>query len=111
MKRKTYLAALAVLSTAAVVGSAFASKSIENDALAIAGAKVDLGQAVAAAEHHVGGKALRAEYERHMGQWVFDVEVVKGTSVTDVKVDVGNGKVIAATADKADRDDGGDRDD
>jgi uncharacterized membrane protein YkoI len=111
MKRKTYLAALAALSAAAVVGSAFAAKSGENDALAISAAKIDLGQAVAAAEQHVGGKAARAEYERHAGQWVFDVEVVKGASVTDVKVDAGNGKVIAATADKTDHDDGGDRDD
>ena len=111
MKRKTYLAALAALSTAVVVGSAFASKHAENDALAISGAKTDLVQAVAVAEQHVGGKASRAEYERHKGKWVFGVEVVKGSSVTDVKVDAGNGKVIAATADKIDRDDGGDRDD
>lgn len=105
MKSKTYLATLAVLSIAAVSGSAFASKSDENDALAISGARIGLGQAVAAAEQHVGGKASRAEYERHKGQWVFDVEVVKGTSVMDVTVDAGNGKVIQATADKADRDD------
>ena len=108
MKRKTYLAALAAVSIAAVVGSAFASKSIENDALSISGAKIPLGQAVAAAEQYVGGKASRAEYERHRGQWVFDVEVVKDASVTDVKVDAGNGKVIEATADKTDHDDDGD---
>jgi uncharacterized membrane protein YkoI len=107
MKRKTYLAALAALSTAAVVGSAVAAKSSENDALALSGAKVDLTEAVAAAEQRVGGKASRAEYERHKGQGVFDVEVVKGTSVTDVTVDAIDGKVIAATADEAD----GDRDD
>lgn len=111
MKRKTYLAALAAVSTAAVIGSAFAAKSTENDALAISSAKIDLSQAVTAAEQHVGGKASRAEYERHNGQWVFDVEVVKGTEVMDVKVNAGNGKVIEATADKVDRDDGSDRDD
>ena len=109
MKRKTYLAALAAFSAAAVIGSAYAAKATENDALAISAAKIDLGQAVTAAEQHVGGKASRSEFERHKGQWVFDVEVVKGKSVMDVKVDAANGKVIAASADAIDSDDAGDR--
>jgi uncharacterized membrane protein YkoI len=111
MKRKVYLTALAALSTAVVVGSAYAAKETENDALAISSAKVGLGQAVAAAEQHVGGKASRAEYEHHKGQWVFYVEVVKGKSVMDVKVDPASGRVIEASVDKADNDDVGDRDD
>ena len=111
MKRKAYLAALAAFSTAAVVGTAIAAKSSGNDALAISNAEISLVQAVSAAEQHVGGKASRAEYERHKGQGVFDVEVVKGASVTDVKVDAANGKVIEATADAADHDDGGDHED
>lgn len=111
MKRKAYLAALAAFSTAAVVGTAIAAKSSGNDALAISNAGISLVQAVSAAEQHVGGKASRAEYERHKGQGVFDVEVVKGASATDVKVDAANGKVIEATADAADHDDGGDHED
>lgn len=105
MKRKTYLAALAAISTAAVVGSA-AARSSESDAAAIAQAKIDLGRAVAAAEQSVGGKASRAEYERHQGKWVFDVEVVKGKSVIDVKVDAQDGKVIESRADQIDDDEG-----
>jgi uncharacterized membrane protein YkoI len=104
MQRKFYLAALAALS-ATSIGSVYAAKSTENDALAIATAKIGLTQAVTAAEQHVGGKASRAEYEQHKGQWVFDVEVVKGNTVMDVKVDSTSGKVIAATEDKADHDD------
>jgi len=111
MKRKAYLAALAAFSTAAVVGTAVAAKSPENDALTISRAGISLVQAVGAAEQHVGGKASRAEYERYKGQGVFDVEVVKGATVMDVKVDAGNGKVIEATADTADHDDGGDHED
>ncbi|MDD5388635.1 MAG: PepSY domain-containing protein [Gallionellaceae bacterium] len=103
MKRKIYLATLAILSAAAI-GSAYASKSTENDALAIIGAKINLSQAVTAAEQHVGGKATRAEYERHKGQWVFEVEVVKDKQVMDVKVDPMSGKVLAAVVDKSDRD-------
>ena len=42
---------------------------------------------------------------------VFDVEVVKGKSVMDVTVDASNGKVIEAMADKADHENGEDRED
>ena len=109
MKRKTYLAVLAASAAAAVIGTAYGAKATENDALVISAAKIGLGQAVTAAEQHVGGKASRAEFERHKGQWVFDVEVVKGKSVMDVKVDAANGKVVAASADVIDSDDAGDR--
>ncbi|MBI3524319.1 MAG: PepSY domain-containing protein [Betaproteobacteria bacterium] len=108
MQRKYYLAALAVLS-ATTLGGAYAAKPSENDALAIAGAKIDMTQAVTAAEQHVGGKASRAEYERYKGQWAFDVEVVKGKRVMDVKVDPASGKVIASAEDKTDHDDAHDR--
>jgi uncharacterized membrane protein YkoI len=111
MKHKAYLAALAALSAAAVVGSTFSAQAGGNDALAISTAKVDLGQAVTAAEQYVGGKAARAEYERHKGQWVFDVEVVKDRSVMDVKVDASNGRVLEAIADTTDDDDAGDHED
>ena len=104
MKRKFYLAALAALSAIAI-GGAYAAKSTENDALAVADARISMTQAVAVAEQHVDGKTSKAEYERHKGQWVFDVEVVKDKKVMDVKVDPTSGKVLAATADKTDHDD------
>ncbi len=107
MKRKFVPAAIAA-AIAVAIGGAYAAQSStskENDAVAIAAAKIDLTQAIAAAEQHVGGKAAKAEYERSKGQWVFEVEVVKGQTVMDVKVDPANGKVIAATEDKVDHDD------
>lgn len=111
MKRKLiYLTAFAVVSTTAL-GGAYAAKSAENDALAIATSKISLAQAVTAAESHVGGKASKAEYERHKGQWVFDVEVVKDKTVMDVAVDASSGKVLSAVEDKADQDDGNDKED
>lgn len=110
MKRKIHLAALAAaVLAAAATGSAYAAKASENDALVISAARIGLGQAVASAEQHAGGKASRAEFERHKGQWVYDVEVVKGQSVMDVKVDATSGKVVEATADAIDSDDAGDR--
>jgi uncharacterized membrane protein YkoI len=111
MKRKLIcLAAFGALSATALTG-AYAAKSSENDALAIGTAKIGLAQAVSTAEAHVGGKAARAEYERHKGQWVFDVEVVKGQTVMDVAVDASSGKVLSAVEDKADSDDGQDKED
>ena len=105
-------AAIAAMLAAAAIGGAYAAKSDkENDALAIAGAKIGLAQAIGAAEQHVGGKASKAELEQQKGQWVFDVEVVKdGRQVIDVKVDMNTGKVLAATEDKADHDDENDQD-
>ncbi|MHB1618669.1 MAG: hypothetical protein ACYCTY_01615 [Sulfuricella sp.] len=43
------------------------------------------------------------------GQWVFDVEVVKGKKVMDVKVDADKGTIISATEDKTDHDDAHDK--
>ena len=103
-KHKIHFTALAALAIAATA-SAYAAKPVENDALAVMTARINLTQAIAAAEQHVGGKASRAEYERHQGLWVFDVEVIKDKTVMDVKVDPMNGKIIAATEDKTDHDD------
>jgi uncharacterized membrane protein YkoI len=104
MKQKIY-AAFITLSAVAIGTTAYAAKSVDNDALAISGATIGLTQAITAAEQHVGGKAAKAEYERHKGRWVFDVEVVKDKKVMDVTVDATSGKVIAATEDKVDQDD------
>ena len=110
MKRKLYLVAFAVLSTTAV-GYAYAANAMENDALAIQSAKISLTQAVTVAEQHVAGKASRAEFEKHKDKWVFDVEVVSGKKVMDVKVDPETGKVLTAIEDKEDKADRGDEHD
>jgi uncharacterized membrane protein YkoI len=105
MNRKILVPTVAAALSAFAIGAGHAANSQENDALAVASAKIDLARAVAAAEQHVGGKAAKAEYERHKGQWVYDIEVVKDKKVMDVKVDAGSGSVISATEDKADQDD------
>lgn len=111
MKRKILVPALVAALSAFAIGGGYAANSSENDALAIASAKIDLANAVAAAEQHVGGKASKAEYERHKGQWVYDIEVVKDKKVMDVKVNATSGKVISATEDEADKGDDHDNDD
>jgi uncharacterized membrane protein YkoI len=99
----------AVASLAAAVGAAAfaANRPIENDALAAGKAKITLTQAVMVAEQaHAGGKASKAEFE-HSAQFggVYDVELVSGTKVVDVKVDAQKGVVLSSTDDKADADD------
>ncbi|WP_034296937.1 PepSY domain-containing protein [Herbaspirillum sp. RV1423] len=84
---------------------------MENDALSITKAKIPLSQAVTIAEQHANGKAARAEYESTKHGWVYDVEVVSGPKVFDVKVDPDKGTVISSSEDKADRDDDHDKKD
>lgn len=76
-----------------------------NDAFAINNARVSLSQAVASAESHVGGKAARAEYENTDEGAAYDVEVVKGVQVFDVRVNAENGSVIQSREDSLDDDD------
>ena len=103
-KSKLALAALALTSAAAGV-SVYAAGHPGNDARIIPNAKISLSQAVIAAEQHVGGTASKAEVEQHAGKAVYDVEVVKGPQVFDVKISPDQGTVIATTEDRNDHDD------
>lgn len=111
MYRYTKLTLLAI--TIATTGAvAYAAKGgIENDALAINKAKIPLTQAVTVAEQHANGKASRAEYENSKQGWVYDVEVVSGAKVLDVRVDADKGTIISSTEDSADHDDDHDKQD
>lgn len=111
MNRYSKLSLLAA-AIAAVGTVAYAAQGgLENDAFAITKAKIPLAQAVTAAEQHANGKASRAEYENTKQGWVYDVEVVSGAKVFDVKVDADKGTVITSTEDKNDRDDDEDKKD
>lgn len=101
-RNKLSIVAFALVTAGTVV---YAAQSVENDAMAIGKAKIALNQAVAVAEQHANGKATKAEYENSKQGWVYDVEVVSGTKVFDVKVDADKGTVISSAEDKADRDD------
>jgi uncharacterized membrane protein YkoI len=97
------------LLVAAIVTSGtavYAANTTENDAGAIGKAQISLSQAVTAAEQHANGKAARAEFE-HSKQhgWVYDVEVVSGAKVLDVKVDADKGTILSSNEDKSDHDD------
>ena len=104
MIRNTKIAIFAaVLATGGV--AAYAANAVQNDATAITQAKISLTQAITAAEQHAGGKASKAEFEKTKMGWAYDVEVVNGAKVFDVKVDADKGTVISSAEDKADQDD------
>ena len=108
--KRFHIGARAVTGAAALISiGVYAATNTEaqNDAAAVAQATISLTQAIGAAEQHASGKASKAEYERtaKRGQWVYDVEVVAGAKVFDVKVDPGTGAVLSSTQDKNDNDD------
>lgn len=101
-----------IIAVATVGTVAYATQGgMENDALNITKAKIPLVQAVTTAELHANGKASRAEYENSKQGWVYDVEVVSGAKVFDVRVDADKGTVISSAEDTADRDDDHDKKD
>ena len=110
MHRYSKLSLLAVTIAAAGSMAYAATGAMENDALAIATAKTSLIQAVTTAEQHAGGKATHAEYENSKQGWVYDVEVVNGAKVFDVRVDADKGTVISSAEDKAEHEHDGDHD-
>ena len=110
MKRTTKLS-LASAVIVAIGGIGFVASAHDSDPPAMAAAGIGMSQAVTAAEQHAGGKASRAEFEKSKDQWVYDIEVVNGTKVYDVKVDAAKGSVISATEDKADTEENSDAED
>jgi uncharacterized membrane protein YkoI len=109
MNRNKSMALAAVLAAAGTI--AFGAQGDENDALGVMNAKVSLVDAVNVAQRQASGRAARAEYEHSKQGWVYDVEVVSGSRVFDVRVDASTGTVISSVEDKADRDDDKDKED
>lgn len=100
-------AVLAIALVAAASAAAYAANGHENDAAAVTHAKVSLTQAVAVASRHSPGAVARAEYEDSASGPVYDVEIVRGAKVYDVRVDADQGAVIAVSEDAFDSDDSG----
>ena len=74
----------------------------QTDAVPVTTASVSLLQAVQTAEQRAAGKARQAEYTHCRQGWVYDVEIVSGAKVFDVRVDANSGAVISAVEDKPD---------
>ena len=109
MNKTTKLAILAT-AMATLGGAAYASRSTENDALAIEQAKIPIAQAISIAEKQHNGKASQAEFEHTKKGAIYEVEVVAGAKVFDVKVDADKGTILSSAEDTVDRHEGRDDD-
>lgn len=96
--------ALFTAALASVGVAAFAAKTMENDTVAGPPAKISLVQAIAAAEQQANGRASRAEYEHTKTGWAYDVEVISGAKVFDVRINADKGTVVSLVEDTADND-------
>ena len=102
MNRKL-TATLATVLGIAALGVAQARED-ERDSAVLPQAKISMTQAIAAAEQHAKGRAVRAELENENGTAVYGIEVLAGAKAVDVKVDARDAKVLSVQDDRRDRD-------
>jgi len=96
--------AVLALTMAVIGGSAYAANEKANEVQAISQTKTSLTQAIATAEQHVKGKASRADLEQGKSGWIYDVEVVSGQTIFDVRIDAASGAVLASTEGRSEHD-------
>ncbi len=104
--KKTLLFGVGALAATTIVVSSLVyanrdGNEEQNDAAALAQAKISLSQAILAAEQQANGKAVRAGLEDENGKLVYGVEIMNGDKSTDVKVDIVTGGILSAQADQA----------
>ena len=96
---RTGMVARLAVGLALVAAAALASAEEQRgaDALkkAVAGAKISVGQAIEAAQKEVaGGKVIEAGLEAEKEATFYEVVVLSGDAVKEVKVDAASGKVL-----------------
>lgn len=104
---------VACLAGAAVCGgalfaaaSAWAVPERENDAVSdLRAAKISLSDAIARSVAQFGGQAVSAELDHEHGTFAYEIELVNGTVVREVRLDAITGAVISSRDDENDRDD------
>lgn len=103
MSRYPKIAAAVTVVTLSTVTLVQAAQNKEAEIARIGQAAIPLSQAAQVAATHVGGLVTRAEYEQTKAGMAFDVEVVKGEKVFDVRVDAKTGAILSSASDKPDR--------
>jgi len=87
---------LFVAALAAAPVFAAGNQAIEHAEKVLDGAKTTLSQAISTAEGEVGGRALSARLARYHHQDFYDVHVVKGGELTEVRIAIDDGKVVSS---------------
>ena len=98
------LAAKSAIAALLVGGTATAGLAMADieDARALADAKITLTEAIAAAEAHTNGKAFEAQIEDDSFSPEFEVGIVTGNTVYEVRVNGETGEVISSREDHDD---------
>ena len=86
---------LLVAVIAAAPAFAAGNEMVEHAEKVLDRAKTTLSQAISAAETEVGGKALSARLARRHHQDFYDVRVLKGGELTEVRVAIDDGKILS----------------
>ena len=92
----TTLAAIALGASGAV--SAAAAHDSKRETEALHAAPTSLTQALAIAEKQTGGRALRADFEKENGSYVYEIRTASGDRISRVLVDPATGKTSLAKA-------------
>ena len=91
-----------VIITGAAVNVAQAGEAKDKEAKELklfSQAKITLSEAIKAAEHKTGGKAMEAEVDDESNTVQFEVEIVKDGKIHEVLVDGITGKVLKVSLD------------
>ncbi len=96
------------LCTTLLIGTVFAkTPTAERDEVpavkrGLTSAEISLSQAIASAEAAVPGRAISAQLSVKKNVAAYKVEILRGDSLLDIKVDSRSGQVISSTADPVD---------
>lgn len=101
------LAGVVVCGGVLLVGAgAVAVAERENDAVTdLRAARLSLVEAIALAEAQLGGRAVAAELDSKHGAVSYEIELVDGTAVRELRLDAITGAVISSRDDESDADD------
>lgn len=91
-----------LLIAASVLGVGYAAENKDKEANELKlfnESTISLQDAIKAAEHKTGGKAMEAEIDDEAKTVQYEVEIVKGSTVQDVMVDGKTGQVLAVKED------------
>lgn len=97
IRSKMLPAAMAAVFALGTGGAAFASSGDHEDGREIAAvlaAKTTVAEAIAAAEQHSGGRAMKIDIEKDNGAYLYEIKTVSKDKITEVLVDPASGKVV-----------------
>lgn len=92
-----------ILSFAATVADAGGKDNIKIG-YALANAKISLAEAVKQTETQLNGTVLKADLEREHGHYIYEIDIAKDATVTEVKFDPKSGTLRNSDVDPIDED-------